>query len=38
MPGGVRGYGDYIYGYNFAQVPTDFSGDLEDWEWIEVTD
>jgi hypothetical protein len=25
MPGGVRGYGDYIYGYNFAQVPTDFS-------------
>ena len=25
MPGGVRGYGSYIYGYNFAEKPTEFS-------------
>jgi hypothetical protein len=25
MPGGVRGYGSYIYGYNFANKPADFS-------------
>jgi hypothetical protein len=25
MPGGIRGYGNYIYGYNFAEQPTDFS-------------
>ena len=25
MPGGIRGYGNYIYGYNFAEQPTEFS-------------
>lgn len=25
MPGGVRGYGNYIYGYNFADQPAEFS-------------
>jgi len=25
MPGGVRGYGNYIYAYNFAESPTTFS-------------
>ena len=25
MPGGIRGYGDYIYGYNFAEKPTEFN-------------
>ena len=25
MPGGIRGYGNYIYGYNFAEKPVDFS-------------
>lgn len=25
MPGGVRGYGNYIYAYNFAESPTAFS-------------
>ena len=30
MPGGVRGYGKYIYGYNFAEIPASFdpSGSL----------
>ncbi len=25
LPGGVRGYGNYVYAYNFAERPTDFS-------------
>lgn len=25
MPGGIRGYGNYIYGYNFAEKPTEFN-------------
>jgi len=25
LPGGVRGYGSYIYGYNFAEKPTEFA-------------
>ena len=25
LPGGVRAYGNYIYGYNFANKPADFS-------------
>ena len=25
VPGGIRAYGNYIYGYNFAERPTDFS-------------
>ena len=25
MPGGIRGYGNYIYAYNFAERPTDFA-------------
>ena len=25
MPGGIRGYGNYIYAYNFAEAPTAFS-------------
>jgi hypothetical protein len=25
MPGGIRGYGNYIYAYNFAESPTAFS-------------
>lgn len=25
MPGGIRAYGNYIYGYNFAERPADFS-------------
>lgn len=25
MPGGVRGYGSYIYGYNFAEKPAEFT-------------
>ena len=24
LPGGVRGYGNYIYAYNFAEAPADF--------------
>jgi len=25
LPGGIRGYGNYIYAYNFAEKPMDFS-------------
>jgi hypothetical protein len=25
MPGGIRGSGNYVYGYNFAELPTAFS-------------
>ena len=25
LPGGVRGYGNYIYAYNFAERPADFN-------------
>jgi hypothetical protein len=25
LPGGIRAYGNYIYGYNFAEKPTSFS-------------
>jgi hypothetical protein len=25
MPGGVRGSGNYVYGFNFAELPTAFS-------------
>jgi hypothetical protein len=25
LPGGIRGYGNYIYAYNFAETPADFN-------------